>query len=40
MNRGRAEAYLRRLAEAELRRATAPSALGPGHADSGRPMRP
>ena len=32
MNRGRAETHLRQLAEAELRRATAPSALGLGHA--------
>ena len=32
MNRGRAEAHLRQLAEAELRRATAPGALGHGHA--------
>jgi hypothetical protein len=30
MNRGRAETYLRQLAEAELRRATAPGALGRG----------
>ncbi len=33
MNRGRAETYLRQLAEAGLRRATAPGALGRGHAD-------
>jgi hypothetical protein len=32
MNRGRAETHLRQLAEAELRRATVPSALSPGHA--------
>ena len=32
MNRGRAETHLRQLAEAELRRATAPGALGLGHA--------
>jgi hypothetical protein len=32
MNRGRAETYLRQLAEAELRRATAPGALGRGQA--------
>jgi hypothetical protein len=32
MDRGRAETHLRQLAEAELRRATAPSSLGPGHA--------
>jgi hypothetical protein len=32
MNRGRAETHLRQLAEAELRRATAPGALGRGHA--------
>lgn len=32
MNRGRAETHLRQLAEAELRRAMAPSALGRGHA--------
>jgi hypothetical protein len=31
MDRGRAEAHLRQLAEAELRRATAPGALGLGH---------
>jgi hypothetical protein len=32
MNRGHAEAHLRQLAEAELRRATAPTALAAGHA--------
>ena len=32
MNRGRAETHLRQLAEAELRRATAPGARGRGHA--------
>jgi len=32
MDRGRAETHLRQLAEAELRRATAPGALGRGHA--------
>lgn len=32
MNRGHAEAHLRQLAEAELRRATAPGAPGHGHA--------
>ncbi len=32
MNREHAETHLRQLAEAELRRATAPSALGRGHA--------
>ena len=31
MDRGRAEAHLRQLAEAELRRATAPGAAGLGH---------
>ena len=31
MDRGRAEAHLRQLAEAELRRATAPGARGLGH---------
>jgi hypothetical protein len=34
MNRGRAETHLRQLAEAELRRATAPGALGRGHSRS------
>jgi hypothetical protein len=33
MDRGRAETCLRQLAEAELHRATAPGALGRGHAD-------
>lgn len=33
MDQGRAEAHLRQLAEAELRRATALGALGRGHAD-------
>ncbi len=32
MNRGRAETHLRQLAEAELRRATAPGGRGRGHA--------
>jgi hypothetical protein len=32
VNGGRAETHLRQLAEAELRRATAPGALGRGHA--------
>ena len=32
MNRGRAETHLRQLAEAELRRGTAPGTLGRGHA--------
>jgi hypothetical protein len=34
MNRGRAETHLRQLAEAELRRANTPGALGRGHAGS------